>query len=240
MSGRSASSEGGAWERNRVLLSDASFAVGSVCFAFAALPSIAAAIGAIATNAVFVIGSIFFTAGAGLALGLPNRSSSVVQFVGTLFFNVSTSVALAAAVPAGAAGGTGWRPDVYGSICFLVSSVLAVVALARQRANARAVELRAARSDAAIPAPRGGAHEERGAMLRPRSEPATEDFVTAWLNLAGSVLFGLAAIGAFELPGTDALLSPFWTGAGTVGGALCFLVAALVGLVPGPRRVRVS
>lgn len=192
------SGEGGAWERKRVLLSDASFAVGSVCFASAALPSIADALGAVVTNVVFVIGSIFFTAGAGLALGLPNRSSSVIQFVGTLFFNLSTSVALAAAVPAGDAGGTGWRPDAYGSTCFLVSSVLAVVALARQRADAR---------DAA-----GG-----------------------WLNLVGSVLFGFAAVGAFEPPGTDTLLSPFWTGVGTVGGALCFLAAALLGLVPRPR-----
>lgn len=186
---------GGAWERNRVLLSDASFAVGSVCFAVAALPSIAAALGAIATNVVFVIGSVFFTAGAGLALGLPNRSSSVIQFVGTLFFNASTSIALAAAVPAGAEGGTGWRPDVYGSICFLVSSVLAVVALSRQKAGAR-------------------------------------DRTGGWLNLAGSVLFGFAAAGAFVPPGTDTLLSPFWTGVGTVGGALCFLAAALIGLLP--------
>jgi hypothetical protein len=191
------SGEGGAWERNRVLLSDASFVVGSACFAVAALPSIAAAIGAIATNVVFVIGSIFFTAGAGLALGLPNRSSSVIQFVGTLFFNVSTSLALALAVPAGAAGNSGWRPDVYGSICFLLSSVLAVVALARQHAG-------------------------------------TRDSAGGWLNLAGSVLFGFAAVGAFELPGTDALLSSFWTGVGTVGGALCFLVAALAGLLPAP------
>jgi hypothetical protein len=193
------SGEARAWERNRVLLSDASFAVGSLCFAFAAVPSIAAAIGAIATNAVFVIGSIFFTAGAGLALGLPNRSSSVIQFAGTLFFNVSTSLALAAAVPAGAAGGTGWRPDVYGSICFLVSSVLAVAALARLRA-------------------------------------AVRDAVGGWLNLGGSVLFGFAAVGAFVPPGTDSLLSPFWTGVGTVGGALCFLTAALLGLLPARAR----
>ncbi|WP_426625745.1 hypothetical protein ACPPVW_06745 [Leifsonia sp. McL0607] len=263
MSGRPVNGDGGAWGRNRVLLSDASFAVGSVCFALAALPSIAVAIGAIATNVVFVTGSIFFTAGAGLALGLPNRSSSLIQFVGTLFFNVSTSLALAAAVPAGAAGGTGWRPDVYGSICFLVSSVLAVVALARQRADrarwsseaarsarwsseaARSARWssEAARSDAATPAPRGGAQEEREAILRPqrrgslrpRAEPATEDSVAAWLNLTGSVLFGVAAIGAFELPGTDALLSPFWSGVGTVGGALCFLAAAVLGLVPTAR-----
>lgn len=189
----------GAWERNRVLLSDVSFAAGSVCFAVAALPSAAAALGAIATNAVFVVGSVFFTVGAGLALGLPSRSSSVIQFAGTLFFNMSTLLALAAAVPAGAAGSTGWRPDMYGSICFLVSSVLAVVALARQHAAAR-------------------------------------DVVGGRLDLGGSVLFGFAAVGAFVPPGTGSLLSPFWTGAGTVGGALCFLAAAVLGLLPARAR----
>lgn len=190
----------GGWARTRGLLSDAAFAIGSVCFALAALPPVAAALGAVAANAVFVVGSVFFTAGAGFALGVPNRSSSIVQLVGTVFFNLSTMLALAAAIPAGAGGGTGWRPDVYGSICFLVSSVLAFVALAR-----------------------------RGASVRDRTG--------AGLNLAGSVLFGFAAVGAFVLPGTDALLSPFWTGVGTVGGALCFLAAAVLGLVPAaPRR----
>lgn len=194
---------GGAGERRRLLLSDASFAIGSVCFAVAALPSVAAVLGAIVTNVVFVVGSAFFTLGAGLALGVPNRSSSVIQFVGTLFFNVSTSLALAAAVPAGAAGGTGWRPDAYGSSCFLVSSVLAVVAVARQRGS-------------------------------------TRDRAGASLNLLGSVLFGFAAVGAFELPGTDALLSPFWTGVGTVGGALCFLAAAVLGLLPTAESQRAA
>ncbi|CAM5426749.1 YrhK family protein [Leifsonia shinshuensis] len=194
---------GGAGERRRLLLSDASFAVGSVCFAVAALPSIAAALGAIVTNVVFVVGSVFFTLGAGLALGVPDRSSSVIQFVGTLFFNVSTSQALIAAVSAGAKGGTGWRPDAFGSICFLVSSVLAVVAVARQRGSSR-------------------------------------DRAGVWLNLLGSVLFGFAAVGAFVLPGTDALLSPFWTGVGTVGGALCFLAAAVIGLLPAPSAQRAA
>jgi drug/metabolite transporter superfamily protein YnfA len=192
---------GGGGERRRLLLSDASFALGSACFACAALPSVAVALGAIVTNAVFVVGSVFFTLGAGLALGVPNRSSSVIQFVGTLFFNASTTIALAAAVPAGAAGGTGWRPDAYGSICFLVSSLIAVAAVARQRGSRR-------------------------------------DGVGAVLNLLGSVLFGFAAVGAFELPGTDTLLSPFWTGVGTVGGAVCFLVAAVLGLLPAPAQPR--
>ncbi|WP_348789345.1 YrhK family protein [Leifsonia sp. NPDC080035] len=175
-------------------LAATAFAVGSVCFAVAAFPAIAEAMGAVGVNVVFFIGSVFFTAGAALSLGDPTRSSSVIQLVGTVFFNISTALALAAAVPAGAEGGTGWRPDVYGSACFLISSALAV-----------------------------------------RPSPPGRERSGAWLNLAGSVLFAAAAIGSFVVPGTDALLSPFWTGLGTVGGALLFLGAALLGLLPAQR-----
>lgn len=176
---------------NRGRLAATAFAVGSVCFAVAALPAVAAVIGAVAVNAVFVTGSVFFTAGAALSLGDPTWASSGIQLAGTLLFNVSTALALAAAVPAGAVGGTGWRPDVYGSACFLVSSILAVLATRTAAVRARAV---------------------------------------SWLNVAGSVLFAAAAAGSFVLPGTDALLSPFWSGLGTVGGAVLFFLAALLGL----------
>lgn len=181
----------------------AAFALGSLCFALAALPAVAGGIGLVATNAVFFAGSLLFTTGAALqqaATGWRRASAarrtsrlawwaSAVQLLGTLFFNVSTAVALAAAVPGGAKGGTGWRPDVYGSACFLVASVLGV--------RAAALGL---------------------------------DRVEAWLNLTGSVFFAVAAVGAFVLPGSDALLSPFWTALGTCAGALCFLVASLPGL----------
>jgi hypothetical protein len=181
----------------------AAFALGSACFAVASVPALAGAIGAVATNTVFVVGSVLFTTGGTLQLAATGWTpatarrrtsllewwSSAVQLLGTLLFNVSTAVALVAAVPGGAAGGTGWRPDVYGSACFLVASALGV----------RAARLGADRAE-------------------------------AWLNLGGSVLFAAAAAGAFVLPGTTALLSPFWTAVGTCGGALCFLAASLPGL----------
>ncbi len=181
----------------------AAFALGSLCFAVAAVPAFAEAIGLVATNAVFFVGSLLFTTGGALqqaATGWTPASAarrtsrlewwaSAVQLVGTVFFNVSTALALAAAVPGGAPGGTGWRPDVYGSACFLVASALGV--------RAAALGL---------------------------------DRVEAWLNMTGSVFFAAAAVGAFELPGTTALLSPVWTAFGTCAGALCFLAASLPGL----------
>ncbi|HEY5185046.1 MAG TPA: hypothetical protein VIM19_09145, partial [Actinomycetes bacterium] len=48
----------------------------------------------------------------------------------------------------------------------------------------------------------------------------------AALNLLGSVLFGLSAIGAYLDPTTNQLLSARWSNLGTLGGALCFLAGA--------------
>lgn len=189
----------------RARLEPAAFALGSACFAVAAIPVLAEEIGAIATNAIFFAGSVLFTTGAALEqtrVGWSPRRvepldwwASAVQLLGTLFFNVSTGVALAAAIPAGAQGGTGWRPDVFGSACFLLSSALAV---------------RAAR----VPDGRTGA----GRTADERRE--------AGLNLAGSVLFAISAVGAFVRPATGQELSASWTGLGTFGGAVLFLAAA--------------
>lgn len=190
-------------------LEPAAFALGSACFAVAAVPVLAHAIGAIATNAVFFAGSVLFTTGAALEqtrVGWSPRRvepmawwASAVQLLGTVFFNVSTALALAAAIPEGAQGGTGWRPDVYGSACFLLSSALAV-----------------------------------------RVAHAGDERREAGLNLAGSVLFGISAIGAFVRPATGQELSASWTDLGTFGGAVLFLAAAAIGggWTAGRRRAR--
>lgn len=51
--------------------------------------------------------------------------STLIQFVGTLFFNVSTFAALQLYISSTAVNHMVWRPDVYGSICFLLASSLA-------------------------------------------------------------------------------------------------------------------
>lgn len=57
----------------------------------------------------------------------------------------------------------------------------------------------------------------------------------AAVNMLGSVLFGLSAVGAWTDPSTGDLLSLWWANAGTLLGALCFLVGAVLML---PRRGR--
>jgi hypothetical protein len=129
------------------------FAIGSACFALGALPGYADAVGVRADNTTFFVGSLFFTTAASLQyLETVNADPIVgdhrlhrrlrlltweprridwwacaVQVVGTLWFNVSTFAAMLDGLSAEQANRLVWRPDAYGSVCFLVASALAWV-----------------------------------------------------------------------------------------------------------------
>jgi hypothetical protein len=123
------------------------FAVGSLLFAVGSIPGYASNVGAVGDTVTYFVGSLFFTAASFLSYreavnaapqGLntarrrffvyqPGRIdwwATAVQFVGTLYFNVSCGVAMAANLSAQATHQHVWRPDAIGSACFLVSSVL--------------------------------------------------------------------------------------------------------------------
>jgi hypothetical protein len=131
------------------------FLLGSTCFVVAPLPFFLDAVGATVDAWVFFVGSLFFTAAAvlqwletinadagpggsshGSARWLawePRRIdfwSSGVQLAGTLFFNATTGRALGTALDAPSYDQLVWRPDAFGSICFLVSGYLAYVEVA--------------------------------------------------------------------------------------------------------------
>jgi len=127
------------------------FAVGSTCFALGALPAYADGVGTNSDNLTYFIGSIFFTTAAFLqyfesATTNPQLDraqarrfrqlfevqqqridwwASLVQFIGTLWFNRTTLSALIVGLGASGTHHPVWRPDALGSICFLVSSWLA-------------------------------------------------------------------------------------------------------------------
>jgi hypothetical protein len=112
----------------------AGFAIGSVCFFVGPFPGFLQLVGARADAWVFFIGSLFFTAAAGLELlhatvDRPRRDatwwSAAIQFAGTLFFNLSTGDVLRSDLSAHQEDRLVWAPDAFGSICFLVSAVLA-------------------------------------------------------------------------------------------------------------------
>jgi hypothetical protein len=113
------------------------FALGSTCFLIGPFPGYAQLVGDTADAVTFFVGSILFTIGGGLQswLAWPGRRqpgvgraawwSSIIQSAGTLFFNLTTYQALHVAVTSSEYNKLVWRPDWRGSICFLVSGVIA-------------------------------------------------------------------------------------------------------------------
>lgn len=110
------------------------FVVGSACFALGAAPSYAVAVGAEADAVTFFVGSLFFTTAATLqwiSWRVDNDRhrldgwAAAVQWIGTVFFNISTFAAMDDQLSASEVDRHVWTPDVRGSICFLVSSGLA-------------------------------------------------------------------------------------------------------------------
>lgn len=179
------------------------FAAGSLCFLVGALPPYAGAVGAVATGVTFVVGSAFFTAAAFVQLGLSGRRppragtppadrwdwwSAAVQLVGTLCFNVSTTAALVAAVKAPTALWVGWRPDAYGSVAFLVSSALAVLAT-RDRGHLWDTDARTWLNmigSVAFAASAVGAYVD----------PSTGTYLSAWWDDAGTLLGAVCFLAA--------------------------------------------
>jgi hypothetical protein len=110
------------------------FAIGSTLFALATVPGVSAAVGAGLPNLLCFIGSWFFTTAGWMQLVLARPAlgigwySAATQFAGTLLFNVSTGSALWAHAVRPERRLV-WTPDMLGSVAFLVSGVLGIVAV---------------------------------------------------------------------------------------------------------------
>ena len=114
-----------------------SFAVGSTCFLIGPFPGYAQLVGGRADAITFFVGSIFFTLGGALQswLAFGDRDdrgagraawrSAIVQSAGTVFFNVTTFRAIDTAFSNPDYNRLVWRPDAFGSVCFLVSGAIA-------------------------------------------------------------------------------------------------------------------
>ena len=197
------------------------FAAGSVCFLVGPFPGYLSLVGPLADALTFFVGSVLFTVGGALqaVAAAPDRRAggagtaawraAAIQFAGTLFFNITTFRALQTALSDPSYDRLVWRPDAFGSACFLISGLIAYVA-----------------------SPRRGWWPLRSG--RGWWQPA--------VNLAGCVLFGIAAVAGYVVPASGTVLdlaAANWT---TAAGAACFLACALAGLVgadsPGPAPVR--
>lgn len=112
------------------------FALGSSCFFVGPFPGYATLVGDQADAVTFFVGSILFTIGGGIQsrLAWPDRAApdggaaawrtAWIQSVGTLFFNVTTFTALSNASSSSHYDRLVWRPDAFGSVCFLISGLI--------------------------------------------------------------------------------------------------------------------
>ncbi|MGB7818225.1 MAG: hypothetical protein WBL35_05730 [Ornithinibacter sp.] len=207
------------------------FIVGSACFVLGSVPAYLNAVGGWFDGITYVVGSVFFTSASFLQLTqaqspattdvdrvaqhepaptrlwawLPHDRAwlaAATQFPGTLFFNISTVAALTHNATAAESDRYVWRPDLFGSVLFLVSSAFALLVVS-----------------------------SRFLSFEPRSLP----WRMAWLNMIGSVLFMASALASYVLPSTDEVANTRVAVAGTLLGALCFLVGAAL-MFPAWRR----
>ncbi len=134
------------------------FMVGSACFVAGSVQAYAEAVGTWLDGITYFVGSIFFTAASFCQLvqsqspamtGVDEVAQNVpatvrlrgwlphdrgwlaaaTQFPGTLFFNISTFAALASNAIASEADKSVWRPDLFGSVLFLVASAYGILAV---------------------------------------------------------------------------------------------------------------
>lgn len=124
------------------------FAFGATLFALGSAPGYSKAVGNYADGLTFFIGSVFFTSAAVLQyLEAANTLSdseaggrlhvfswkptdlawaaALVQLAGTLYFNASTFWATHANLSTPGADHLVWKPDLFGSVCFLIAATLA-------------------------------------------------------------------------------------------------------------------
>jgi hypothetical protein len=110
--------------------------VGSFCFALGSVPGFASVVPTAVVGMVFFIGSIFFTSAAFLQLLQSRRgvdwAASMIQLAGTVWFNLNTFDAMQSGLSVRQENLRIWTPDFIGSVCFLVSSWIAVAGVCRR------------------------------------------------------------------------------------------------------------
>lgn len=111
------------------------FAIGSTCFFIGPFPGYIQLVGGEADGITFFVGSIFFTSAALLqawqAAGR-DRLPTLIQFAGTVFFNVNTYRAMQSTIGDSQVDRLIWAPEAAGSACFLLSGVIAYGAVRRR------------------------------------------------------------------------------------------------------------
>ncbi len=200
------------------------FIIGSACFVLGSVPAYLNAVGGIADGVTFVVGSIFFTA------------ASLGQLLQAQTPAMTTEDPSQRGTPVRIRFWS-WRPhdrnwvaaatQFPGTLFFNVSTTAALTHNMTATQEDRRVwrpdlygsTLFLVASAVAILAVSHGAGDD------PRFRWPRR---IGWLNMLGSVLFMASALASYVLPRSDDVLSTRVAVAGTLLGALCFLVGAML------------
>jgi hypothetical protein len=215
------------------------FMVGSACFVLGSVPAYLDAVGGVIDGVTYFVGSIFFTSASFLQL-LQAQTPSM------------TEVEVARGDRPEPLTFWRWMPhdrswlaaitQFPGTLFFNVSTAAALVRNATVQQQDRHVW----RPDLfgstlfLVASTFGILALGRFWSIRPRSFP----WQIAWLNMVGSVLFMASALASFILPSSGDVISTRVTVAGTLLGAVCFLIGAALmfpawrRFVQGPRTAR--
>jgi hypothetical protein len=197
------------------------FAIGSICFAVASLPLFFDRVAPSVAAATFFVGSLFFT------------SAAYLQFREAV--SAPQGVELTSPRPRRLRALIGWRPrsidwwagavQLVGTVWFNVSTFAATrsdLDLDQQRHLIWAPDVW---GSICFLVASWLAYSEVNTGIRPRPDGSVGWRIAA-LNLAGSLAFGLAAVGARYLPTTGEPANIALVNSGTFVGGVCFLIGA--------------
>jgi hypothetical protein len=181
------------------------FTIGSFCFMLGAFAPYYEHLDATVVAATFFVGSIFFTTAATLqerAARAPGRPMWSRDPDRLAWWSASTQ----------------W----IGTFAFNLSTFAAIV-----QGLSAAQEKRLVWSPDAIGSVLFLVSGVAGVAAVSVVRTARRDRGMAWLNLLGSVFFGLSAIGAYVIPDTGDLYNLRWANSGTFLGGVCFFAASI-------------
>jgi hypothetical protein len=199
------------------------FIIGSALFVLGSVPAYLNAVGATADSVTYFTGSIFFTAASFAQLLQAQTPAMTAVDIETQHHRAP--VRLRAWLP----HDRNWLAAITqfpGTVFFNISTLAALIHNATVKQEDRRIwrpdfygsTLFLVASVFAILA------LGRFISFRPRSVP----WWIAWLNMIGSILFMASALASYVLPGTGEVINSSVSIAGTLLGALCFLIGAVL------------
>ena len=206
------------------------FAVGSALFVLGSVPAYANAVGATADGVTYFIGSIFFTSAS--YAQLVQAQTPAMTNVDANSQHTRAPLRFWARLP----HDRNWLAAITqlpGTLYFNISTLAALI----KNLSVHQQDRRIWRPDFygstlfLIASVFGILAAGRFLSFQPRSFP----WLIAWLNMIGSILFMFSALASYVLPTTGEFINSQASVTGTLWGAVCFFLGALL-LLPGWHR----